>query len=163
MSTDFIEELKMIGILWMVVVGYIVSGTASGCFVKHENFDVKKFLNGICKSIIACGNLIIIAYILTIIDLSSLGFNSSTIINSGIIVYSTKILRNSLYLLGITKDGKEKSNEGSILSGVDELGDDEEVSIQADQLNHMLDDIPNYDLDSEDGDTETNDNGESVG
>lgn len=161
MGTDFIEELKMIGILWMVVVGYIVSGTASGCFVKHENFDVKKFLNGICKSIIACGNLIIIAYILTIIDLSSLGFNSSTIINSGIIVYSTKILRNSLYLLGITKDGKEKSNEGSILSGVDELGDDK-VNIQADQLNHMLDDIPNYDLSTEDNNEITNDD-ESVG
>lgn len=160
MGTDFIEELKMIGILWMVVVGYIISGTASGCFVKHENFDVKKFLNGICKSIIACGNLIIIAYILTIIDLSSLGFNSSTIINSGIIVYSTKILRNSLYLLGITKDGKEKSNEGSILSGVDEL--DEEVdNDQANQLTHMLDDIPNYDLDTEED--ENTDNGESVG
>lgn len=159
MSTNFIEELKMIGILWMVVVGYIISGTASGCFVKHENFDVKKFLNGICKSIIACGNLIIIAYILTIIDLSSLGFNSSTIINSGIIVYSTKILRNSLYLLGITKDGKEKSNEGSILSGVDEL--DEVDNEQANQLTHMLDDIPNYDLDTEE-DENTNNN-ESVG
>lgn len=160
MGTDFIEELKMIGILWMVVVGYIISGTASGCFVKHENFDVKKFLNGICKSIIACGNLIIIAYILTIIDLSSLGFNSSTIINSGIIVYSTKILRNSLYLLGITKDGKEKSNEGSILSGVDELDGDIDND-QANQLTHMLDDIPNYDLDAEDD--ENIDNGESVG
>lgn len=159
MSTNFIEELKMIGILWMVVVGYIISGTASGCFVKHENFDIKKFLNGICKSIIACGNLIIIAYILTIIDLSSLGFNSSTIINSGIIVYSTKILRNSLYLLGITKDGKEKSNEGSILSGVDEL--DAVDSDQANQLTHMLDDIPNYDLDTEED--ENNNNGESVG
>lgn len=162
MDTEFIEELKMIGILWMVVVGYIVSGTASGCFVKHESFNVKKFLNGICKSIIACGNLIIIAYILTIIDLSSLGFNSSTIINSGIIVYSTKILRNSLYLLGITKDGKEKNNEGSILSGVDELDSDEEVTIQADQLNHMLDDIPNYDLDMEE-DNETINDDESVG
>lgn len=159
MSTNFIEELKMIGILWMVVVGYIISGTASGCFVKHENFDVKKFLNGICKSIIACGNLIIIAYILTIIDLSSLGFNSSTIINSGIIVYSTKILRNSLYLLGITKDGKEKSNEGSILSGVDEL--DEVDNEQANQLTHMLDDIPNYDLDTEEDENTNND--ESVG
>lgn len=159
MGTDFIEELKMIGILWMVVVGYIISGTASGCFVKHENFDVKKFLNGICKSIIACGNLIIIAYILTIIDLSSLGFNSSTIINSGIIVYSTKILRNSLYLLGITKDGKEKSNEGSILNGVDEL--DTIDNDQANQLTHMLDDIPNYDLDTEED--ENTDNNESVG
>ncbi len=158
---SFFEELKMIGILWMVVVGYIVSGTASGCFVKHESFDIKKFLNGICKSIIACGNLIIIAYILTIIDLSSLGFDSSTIINSGIIVYSAKILRNSLYLLGITKDGKEKSNEGSILDGLEELGADENVEEQKLQLDHMLDDIPNYDLDSEEAAKE--DDGESVG
>lgn len=157
MANEFIAELKMIGILWIVVVGYIISGTASGCFVRHEEFDIKKFLSGIAKSIIACGNLIIIAYILTIIDLSSLGFNSSTIINSGIIVYCAKILKNSLYLLGITKDGKESAKSGSILSSIDDLDEeDEEVSKE----NSNEEDFLDYDI--QDIDINENTNG-SVG
>lgn len=150
MSVEFIEDLKMIGILWVVVVGYIISGTASGCFVKHEKFDIHKLSNGIVKAIIACANLIIIAYILTIVDLSSLGFNSSTIINSGIVVYCAKILKNSMYLLGITKDGKENSKEGSILDQVGNLDGSTEDIDPVEEINNMVNNISNeYDLDPE--------------
>lgn len=117
----FLETVKMIGLLWITVMGYILSGTATHCLTgKREQFNVITFFTGIGKAIVACVSLILIAYILTIIDLSSLGFDSNTIINAGILVYAGKIIKNSMYLLGITKDGKESNETGSIIHTMEE-------------------------------------------
>lgn len=126
-NPEFLENLKMIGILWVTVVGYILSGTATHCLTgKHENFSWNKFLTGIAKSIVACVSLILIAYILTIIDLSALGFDSNTIINAGVLIYAAKMLSNAMYLLGISKDGKESNEAGSILTSMDDIVEDTE-------------------------------------
>jgi hypothetical protein len=126
-NPEFLENLKMIGILWITVVGYILSGTATHCLTgKHEHFSWNKFLTGIAKSIVACVSLILIAYILTIIDLSALGFDSNTIINAGVLIYAAKMLSNAMYLLGISKDGKESNEAGSILTSMDDILEDEE-------------------------------------
>lgn len=123
-NPEFLENLKMIGILWITVVGYILSGTATHCLTgKHEQFSWAKFFTGIAKSIVACVSLILIAYILTIIDLSALGFDSNTIINAGVLIYAAKMLSNAMYLLGISKDGKETDEAGSILHSMEEEGE----------------------------------------
>lgn len=131
-NPEFLENLKMIGILWVTVVGYILSGTATHCLTgKHENFSWNKFLTGIAKSIVACVSLILIAYILTIIDLSALGFDSNTIINAGVLIYAAKMLSNAMYLLGISKDGKESNEAGSILTSMDDIVEDSEEEEEA--------------------------------
>jgi hypothetical protein len=130
MNVEFLQDIRMVGVLWIVVVGYIVSGTACSCLVREDKFDTKKFINGIIKSIVACGSLIIVAYIFTVMDLTALGFNADTIINAGSMVYTAKILRNAMFLLGITKDGKEAKNEGSILSGISDIEGAENFEVE---------------------------------
>lgn len=106
-NPHFVELTKLIAVLYAVVVGYILTGIANNCLVNGEPFDIKVLIKGIVKTITACVSLIIVAYVCTIIDLSSLGFEPQTAITSGIIVYTAKLIRNAMGLLGLTKNGKE--------------------------------------------------------
>jgi hypothetical protein len=142
-NPEFLENLKMIGILWITVVGYILSGTATHCLTgKHEHFSWNKFLTGIAKSIVACVSLILIAYILTIIDLSALGFDSNTIINAGVLIYAAKMLSNAMYLLGISKDGKESNEAGSILTSMDDILEEEEAPVVVEETTPVEETVP---------------------
>jgi hypothetical protein len=110
-NPHFVELTKLIAVLYAVVVGYILTGIANNCLVNGEPFDIKVLIKGIVKTITACVSLIIVAYVCTIIDLSSLGFEPQTAITSGIIVYTAKLIRNAMGLLGLTKAGKENKED----------------------------------------------------
>lgn len=110
-NPHFVELTKLIAVLYAVVVGYILTGIANNCLVNGEPFDIKVLIKGIIKTLTACVSLIIVAYVCTIIDLSGLGFEPQTAITSGIIVYTAKLIRNAMGLLGLTKAGKENKED----------------------------------------------------
>ncbi len=110
-NSQFVELTKLIIVLSAVVLGYILTGIANNCLVNDEAFEVKILIKGIVKTFTACISLIIVAYVCTIIDLSGLGFEPQTAITSGIIVYTVKLIRNAMGLLGLTKAGKEDKED----------------------------------------------------
>ena len=110
-NPQFVELTKLIIVLSAVVLGYILTGIANNCLVNDEAFEVKILIKGIVKTLTACVSLIIVAYVCTIIDLSGLGFEPQTAITSGIIVYTAKLIRNAMGLLGLTKAGKEDKED----------------------------------------------------
>lgn len=109
-NPQFVEITKLIAVLAAVIIGYILTGIANNCLVNGEKFEFSILIKGICKTLTACLGLIIVAYVCTIIDLSSLGFKPQTAITSGIIVYTAKLIRNAMGLLGLNKEGKEDKN-----------------------------------------------------
>ena len=115
-------------------------------------------VKGLVKAFTACSALIIVAYVCTIIDLSGLGFKPQTAITSGILVYSAKLIRNAMGLLGLNKEGKEdKDNTDPLLRKeeiiienkkdeeeslkVEEENDFEEIDIYNDSQNNTSDNI----------------------
>ena len=158
MNSEFLELLKLILVLFAVVDGYILTGIANNCLVNDEPFELKKLVKGLVKAFTACSALIIVAYVCTIIDLSGLGFKPQTAITSGILVYSAKLIRNAMGLLGLNKEGKEdkdntdpllrkeeiiienKNDEGEPLK-VEEENDFEEIDIYNDSQNNTSDNI----------------------
>ena len=110
-NPHFIELTKLIAVLSAVVLGYILTGIANNCLVNNEKFEISTLVKGIVKTLTACVSLIIVAYVCTIIDLSGLGFEPQTAITSGIIVYTAKLIRNAMGLLGLTKAGKEDKED----------------------------------------------------
>ena len=112
-SPEFTEVITLIGILFITVIGYIITGMVDAFTNNGESFDKKKFFNGILKAFTACCCLILISYAFTIIDLSSLGFYPKTAITSGIIVYTGKLVGKAMRLLGLTITGKEIKKDAS--------------------------------------------------
>ena len=107
-----------------------------------EKFEFSILIKGICKTLTACLSLIIVAYVCTIIDLSSLGFQPQTAITSGILVYSAKLIRNAMGLLGLNKEGKEDKDNIDPLSKIkkEEINNVESIDDDFEQV-----EIPNDD------------------
>jgi len=139
--SQFIEITKLIAVLAAVIIGYILTGIANNCLVNGEKFEFSILIKGICKTLTACLSLIIVAYVCTIIDLSSLGFQPQTAITSGILVYSAKLIRNAMGLLGLNKDGKENQNNPEpILYNKEEINNIESIDNDFEQV-----ELPNND------------------
>jgi hypothetical protein len=109
-NAEFIELTKLVGLLFSVVAGFVLTGIANNCLVKDEPFEGKRLVKGLVKAFTACAGLIVVSYVCTIIDLSGLGFEPKTAITSGILVYSAKLIRNAFGLLGLSKNGKEEKD-----------------------------------------------------
>ncbi len=130
MNSEFLNLVKLVGVLFAVVVGFTLTGIANNCLVGDEPFEGKRLAKGLVKAFIACTGLIIIAYVCTIIDLSGLGFKPQTAITSGILVYSAKLIRNAMGLLGLNRYGKEEKEDN-----VDSLLRKEEVIAENNNFN----------------------------
>jgi hypothetical protein len=141
-NPQFVEITKLIAVLAAVIIGYILTSIANNCLVNGEKFEFSILIKGICKTLTACLSLIIVAYVCTIIDLSSLGFQPQTAITSGILVYSAKLIRNAMGLLGLNKEGKEDKDNIDPLSKIkkEEINNVESIDNDFEQV-----EIPNDD------------------
>ena len=96
------ECLTNLPVLFLAMGGNIAAGTIASTTVDKIEFDKKKFIDGLVKVIITAIGLIILAYAFDKIDLSSIGYTPNTVITTGIVVYSTKLLFNIIKLLGLS-------------------------------------------------------------
>ena len=104
--TEFLLSTKLVGVLFILIVLNIVSGTVASVMIEGEPFDKQFFVTGVVKAFVACIAMIALAYVFGVVDLTPLGFEPKTAISSGIAVYAAKLLKNVSKLIGININNK---------------------------------------------------------
>lgn len=95
------ECIQNLPILFLCMAGNIAAGTIASTTIDKIAFDKTVFINGVVRALITAIGLVIIAFAFDRVDLSGIGYTPSTVITTGIVVYATKLLVNTIKLLGL--------------------------------------------------------------
>lgn len=105
MNTDFSmlkEVASMIPVLGILIICNIISGTCKSLTVLKIKFDWEKMKLGLVKAVVAIICILVLCVVFGKFDLSSIGFTPSTIMSTGILVYTAKVANNLFGILGIS-------------------------------------------------------------
>lgn len=95
------EIITVMPVLGIAMLINIALGTYYSIGVKTLEFDYKKLLNGVFKAMLIGVSFLGIAYCFDSTDLSSIGITPEFVINSGVILYTSKDLTALGKILGI--------------------------------------------------------------
>lgn len=100
---DMLKEVAtMIPVLGILIICNIISGTCKSLTVLKINFDWERMKLGLVKAVVAVICILVLCLVFGKFDLSSIGFTPSTIMSTGILVYTAKVANNLFGILGIS-------------------------------------------------------------